>query len=368
MNEVYYYGQNSCYDSTSIGFDQSQPQQYTVDHPIFNAHNSYLDSQIQLNSTLAMIMDQMTSITSLCKMACQVAQKKLEEKQIEEERAAKAKYWKLPVCYDDDDDEEISDSLDDNIIYGLPPFSAIIPNEPVLSTEEPDNSLSMGDEHLDTITATESDEFIKSGVETLIPIPSESEGIPEHKCDVPSHENSPPLDVSTDQIEDLSESNKEFFSIDDDSFSIDTIDYVEASPPDSELVSSEVMEIVIPEVGGIDDDILLTIKDDILHPESGKWLNAMNVEIQSMKDNEVWVLVELPSNGKTIGNKWVFKKKTDMNGVVHTYKAHLVANGYTQTLGIDYEETFSPIVDIRAIKILIAIAAYYDYEIWQMDV
>nr|GEX80607.1 hypothetical protein [Tanacetum cinerariifolium] len=58
-------------------------------------------------------------------------------------------------------------------------------------------------------------------------------------CDVPSHDNSPSLDVSKDQFEDFSESNKEFSSIDDDSFSIDDIDYVEASPPDSELVSSE---------------------------------------------------------------------------------------------------------------------------------
>nr|GFB72809.1 hypothetical protein [Tanacetum cinerariifolium] len=204
MTEVYDYGQNSCYDSTSIGFDQSQPQQYIVDHPIFNAHNSYLDSQIQFNSTLAKIKDQMTSITSLCEMACQVVQKKLEEKQPEEEQAANAKNWKLPVCYDDDDDEERSDSLDDNIISGLPPFSAITPDEPVLSTEEPDNSPSMRDEHLDTIPAMESDEFIKSGVETLIPIPSESEGIPEHVCDVPFHDNSPPCDVSKDQFEDLS--------------------------------------------------------------------------------------------------------------------------------------------------------------------
>nr|GEY25956.1 hypothetical protein [Tanacetum cinerariifolium] len=225
MNEVYDYGQNSCYDSTSIGFDQSQPQQYTVDHPIFNAHNDYLDSQIQLN----------------------IVQKKLEEKQLEEERMAKAKYWKLPVCYDDDDDEERSDSLDDNIISGLPLFSAITPDEPVLSTEEPVYSLSMGDQHLDTLPATESDEFIKSSVETLIPIPSESEGIPEHVCDVPSHDNSLPLDVSKEQIQDFFESNEEFSSIDDDSFSIDNIDYVKASPLDSELVSSEVMEIVIPE-------------------------------------------------------------------------------------------------------------------------
>nr|GEW59763.1 hypothetical protein [Tanacetum cinerariifolium] len=94
----------------------------------------------------------------------------------------------------------------------------------------------------------------------------------------------------------------------------------------------------------------------------------MNVEMQSIKDNEVWVLVELPPNGKTVGGKWLFKKKTDIDEVVHTYKARLVAKGYTQTPGIDYEETFSPIADIRAIRILIAIAAYYDYEIWKMDV
>nr|GEX56534.1 hypothetical protein [Tanacetum cinerariifolium] len=106
----------------------------------------------------------------------------------------------------------------------------------------------------------------------------------------------------------------------------------------------------------------------LLDSESDKWLNAMNVEMQSMKDNEVWVLVELPPNGKTVGSKWLFKKKTDMDGAVHTYKARLVAKGYTQTLRIDYEETFSLVADIRAIRILIAIAAYYDNKIWQMDV
>nr|GEY51466.1 putative retrotransposon Ty1-copia subclass protein [Tanacetum cinerariifolium] len=57
-----------------------------------------------------------------------------------------------------------------------------------------------------------------------------------------------------------------------------------------------------------------------------------------------------------------------MDGNVHIYKARLLVKGYTQTPGIDYEETFSPVADIRAIRILIAIAAYYDYEIWQMDV
>nr|GEX74768.1 hypothetical protein [Tanacetum cinerariifolium] len=187
----------------------------------------------------------------------------------------------LLVCYDDDDDEERSISLKDNIIYGLPPCAAITPS---LSTEEPDNSLSMGDEHLDTIPATESDEFIKYSVESLVPIPSESEGVPDNMCDVPFHDNSLPLDVLKDQFEDFSDSNDEFTSTDDDSFSIDNIEYVEASPLDSELVSSEVMEIVIPEVGGIDDDILLTIKDDILR-EKLLNINLLIANIETLNDN-----------------------------------------------------------------------------------
>ncbi|GJY78386.1 retrotransposon protein, putative, ty1-copia subclass [Tanacetum coccineum] len=85
-------------------------------------------------------------------------------------------------------------------------------------------------------------------------------------------------------------------------------------------------------------------------------------------DNDVWELIELPSNAKTVGHKWLFKKKTDMEGAVHTFKSRLVAKGFTQTYGVDYEETFSPVADIRAIRILIAIAAFYNYEIWQMDV
>nr|GEV62719.1 hypothetical protein [Tanacetum cinerariifolium] len=93
----------------------------------------------------------------MCEMFCQIIQKKREEKRIEEEQEAKAQNWKLPVCCDDDDDYN----------------SAITPNEPV-------DSLSMGDEHLNTIPATESDEFIKSCVENLVPNPSESKG--ENDC------------------------------------------------------------------------------------------------------------------------------------------------------------------------------------------
>ncbi|GJT03829.1 retrotransposon protein, putative, ty1-copia subclass [Tanacetum coccineum] len=80
-------------------------------------------------------------------------------------------------------------------------------------------------------------------------------------------------------------------------------------------------------------------KATLLDPESNKWVNAINAKMQSMKDNQVWCLVDLPANCKTIGSKWLFKKKTDMDGIVHTYKARLVAKGYSQTYGVDYEET-----------------------------
>nr|GFB59668.1 hypothetical protein [Tanacetum cinerariifolium] len=106
----------------------------------------------------------MTSLTSLCELACQIVQKNLEENQHEEEQAAKAQNWKLPICYDDDDDEKSSNSLEDNISSELLLYSAVTPSEPI-------DSLNMGDEHLNTISATESDEFIKSCVENLVPNP-----------------------------------------------------------------------------------------------------------------------------------------------------------------------------------------------------
>nr|GEU56972.1 hypothetical protein [Tanacetum cinerariifolium] len=149
-------GNSFTYDSTSNLVDDSpnvfnpppQPPLYScefcendaLNHPIFNAQNDLFNSQNKL-------MDQ---LTSMCDMVGQYIQKKEEEKKIKKEQAAKARYWKIPVCYDDDDDED----------YTI----AITP-------KEPDNSLSMGDEHLDTIPATKSDEFIKSSVENLIPNP-----------------------------------------------------------------------------------------------------------------------------------------------------------------------------------------------------
>ena len=90
----------------------------------------------------------------------------------------------------------------------------------------------------------------------------------------------------------------------------------------------------------------------------------MKSEMQSVYDNQVWTLIDPTDGLKIIGCKWVFKKKTNMDGNVHTYKARLIAKGFRQTHGIGYDETFSPIAMLKFIQILLAIAVYSDYEIW----
>ncbi|GKA30202.1 hypothetical protein Tco_0716507 [Tanacetum coccineum] len=153
----------------------------------------------------------------------------------------------------------------------------------VLLTEEPVDSVIMEDEHLDTILATKSDKVIKSSVEKLVPIPSESEGIPDKVlqslCDNPT-----PLEATKDHSEIVVDSNDDSSLSDDDSFSSEDIEYVDASPPDAEIVSLEVVEIIVSEVGGIDTDILLTIKDDILH-EKLLNVNLFIAKIEALKDN-----------------------------------------------------------------------------------
>ncbi|KAK9044819.1 hypothetical protein V6N11_058710 [Hibiscus sabdariffa] len=94
----------------------------------------------------------------------------------------------------------------------------------------------------------------------------------------------------------------------------------------------------------------------------------MRSEMDSMSENQLWTLVEPPEGIKPIGCKWVFKKKTDMDGNVQTYKGRLVAKGSRQIHGVDYDETFSPVAMLKSIRVLLAIAAFHDYEIWQMDV
>nr|GFC82106.1 hypothetical protein [Tanacetum cinerariifolium] len=144
MNEDCYHEQHSCYNSNSFGFDQFLPQQLSVidQTPL---EESMKNLRIALQAWSENIQQK----------------KEEEEKQIAKEQVAKARYWKIPICYDDDEDYTIA-----------------------ITPKEPDNSLRIGDEHLDTIHEKELDEFIKSSVENLVPNPSESKG--EHECDVPA--------------------------------------------------------------------------------------------------------------------------------------------------------------------------------------
>ncbi|KAL0362008.1 UNVERIFIED_CONTAM: Copia protein [Sesamum calycinum] len=102
--------------------------------------------------------------------------------------------------------------------------------------------------------------------------------------------------------------------------------------------------------------------------DSGKWIEAMKSEMDSMSLNQVWTLVDRPKGGRPVRCKWVCKCKIGADGEVTTFKARLVAKGYTQQPGVDFEEIFSPVAIAKSIQIMIAIAAWYDNEIWQMDV
>ncbi|GKB29885.1 hypothetical protein Tco_0869286 [Tanacetum coccineum] len=163
-----------------------------------------------------------------------------------------------------------------------PQISSVNAITPDLPTVEPDNSLSMGDEHLSTIPETESDEVIKSSVENLISIPSESEGISDDTCDVPVCENSSTFDALKDHSEILSDSNDDGTSSDDDDF--EDIEYVEASPPDSELVSLEEVNNVDQEKEEIDLEDILRIQDVIIR-EKLLNINSLITNIESLNDN-----------------------------------------------------------------------------------
>ena len=85
----------------------------------------------------------------------------------------------------------------------------------------------------------------------------------------------------------------------------------------------------------------------------------MEEEMKSIRDNETWSLVELPRGHRAIRLKWVYKVKRDENGNIAKYKACLVAKGYVQHLGIDFEEVFAPIARLESVRLLLAIAAHY---------
>jgi hypothetical protein len=102
--------------------------------------------------------------------------------------------------------------------------------------------------------------------------------------------------------------------------------------------------------------------------EDSKWRDAMLEEMKALEKNKIWELVDLPRGKQPVGCKWVFAIKHTPEGKVERYKARLVAKGYTQTYGIDYEETFAPVAKMNSIRTLISCAANFDWNIYQLDV
>ena len=107
-----------------------------------------------------------------------------------------------------------------------------------------------------------------------------------------------------------------------------------------------------------------TVKDALSGPNSEKWMSAMQKELDSMKKNQVWDLVDLPKGCKSVGNKWVLKIKRKADGSIDCYKARLVAKGFTQIEGVDYEETFLPIVRFASIRLILSLVSSLDLELY----
>ena len=111
-----------------------------------------------------------------------------------------------------------------------------------------------------------------------------------------------------------------------------------------------------------------TLKDALDSEYAAQWKAAADVEYQSLLENETWELVELPAERKPISYKWVFKVKHDETGKVERFKGRLVAKGFLQKYGIDYDETFSPVARFSSIRALLAIGISRKMLIHQMDV
>ena len=111
-----------------------------------------------------------------------------------------------------------------------------------------------------------------------------------------------------------------------------------------------------------------SLEEALSSPDSGFWKEAINDEMDSIISNNTWKLVDLPPGCKTIGCKWVLRRKLKPDGSIEKFKARLVAKGFKQKEDIDFFDTFSPVTKVTSIRLLIAIAAIHNLMIHQMDV
>ncbi|KAE8190467.1 hypothetical protein CF336_g5060 [Tilletia laevis] len=111
-----------------------------------------------------------------------------------------------------------------------------------------------------------------------------------------------------------------------------------------------------------------TLREAMRRTDWGLWLEAMREEMGSHAEMGTWVLEELPPNRDAVGSRWVFKLKLDAQGVGARYKARLVAQGFSQTPGVDYDETYAPVTRLVTIHTLLALAVYLGWHVHQLGV
>ena len=119
---------------------------------------------------------------------------------------------------------------------------------------------------------------------------------------------------------------------------------------------------------GLASDNPYTLKEACESVEWPQWEKAIQTELDQLQQMGTWELVDLPEDRRAVGNKWVFLKKYLKSGQLDKYKARLVTKGYSQILGMDFSETFSPVVRLETIRMILALTVNFDWEVTQMDV
>lgn len=107
------------------------------------------------------------------------------------------------------------------------------------------------------------------------------------------------------------------------------------------------------------------IQEALQHPE---WTAAVNEELQALAKNNTWEITTLPKGKKPVGCKWIFTIKYNADGSINRYKARLVAKGFTQSYGVDYEETFAPVAKLNSVRVILSLAANLDWPLHQLDI
>nr|KYP53741.1 Retrovirus-related Pol polyprotein from transposon TNT 1-94 [Cajanus cajan] len=107
------------------------------------------------------------------------------------------------------------------------------------------------------------------------------------------------------------------------------------------------------------------VQEELQQPE---WAAAITKKVQALVKNGTWEITTLPKGKKSIGCKWIFSIKYDVDGSINPYKARLVAKGFTQSYGVDYEETFALVAKLSSIRVILSLAANLDWPLYQLDI